>query len=371
MSDSVDILYGYECSYYAGKIRAYLRFKGIPFVEKFPDREIFAKEIIGKVGFPVIPVIVLPDGTVLQDTSDMIDYYESRFPERSVIPSSAPEKVVSYWLELIGDEWLKIPALHYRWTYDYDFITAEMGRNNDPDYSLTDQKRVGEKIGAVFHGWLPKLGITTRTQQSIELEFLEFLSLFEDHLEAVPYLLGDNPSLGDFAFYGPLYAHLCRDPYSRRLMEECAPKVVAWVERLRLYNDPPRKFYDRKDSIRPTFIALVAHLSKDSVPTLVHEVTLLQEWLESNLGSSIPRYFGECNFKVGRGTEHLVGEKRALMTYPQWMLQRVLDAHNSSSQGDKELTLELFRKIGAKPLLALDIRWRLARKNFQLVRENS
>ncbi len=371
MSDSVDILYGYECSYYAGKIRAYLRFKGIPFVEKHPDRKTFSAEIVKKIGFPVIPVIALSDGGVLQDTSDMIDYYESLFPRRPAIPVPAPEKVISYWLELIGDEWLKLPALHYRWTYDYDFITAEMGRNNDPSYSVAEQKRIGKKIGATFHGWLPKLGVTARTKKTIEFGYLEFLNLFENHLAVVPYLLGGIPSLGDFAFYGPLYAHLYRDPYSHRLMTEHAPKVVEWIERLGICNERPRESYSREDMNRPTFIALVAHLSKDFVPTLIHEVTLLQSWLRSNRGLSVPRYFGECEFKLGRGTNHIVEEKRALMTYPQWMLQRVLDAYNSSSEIDKELTFELFSKLGASALFELDIKERLVRKNYQLVQENS
>jgi hypothetical protein len=74
---------------------------------------------------------------------------------------------------------------------------------------------------------------------------------------------------------------------------------------------------------------------------------------------------------MGRGTNHVVEEKRALMTYPQWMLQRVLDAYNGSSESDKELTFELFTKLGASALFDLDVKERLARKNYQLVQENS
>ena len=53
------------------------------------------------------------------------------------------------------------------------------------------------------------------------------------------------------------------------------------------------------------------------------------------------------------------------------MLQRVLDAYNSSSESDKELTFELFSKLGASALFELDIKERLVRKNYQLVQENS
>ena len=95
---------------------------------------------------------------------------------------------------------------------------------------------MGKKIAKTFQGWCPIHGITDHTGAAIEAEYLEFLRLFEKHLAAFPYLLGGQPSLGDFAFFGPLYAHLYRDPASGDLMREAAPQVCDWVIRMNSFN---------------------------------------------------------------------------------------------------------------------------------------
>jgi len=57
-------LLGHEFSLFSGKARAYLRHKQIPFVESITPAE--RKLIKQRVGRPVIPVIVTPDGECVQ-----------------------------------------------------------------------------------------------------------------------------------------------------------------------------------------------------------------------------------------------------------------------------------------------------------------
>src|SRR3569623_1005019 len=61
------------------------------------------------------------------------------------------------------------------------------------------------------------------------LDLLELL--FNKH----PFLFGDKPSIGDFGLMGPLYAHLGRDPWSKRELIDTRPSVRAWVDRM---NEP-------------------------------------------------------------------------------------------------------------------------------------
>lgn len=227
------VLYGAEVSYYTAKIRAYLACKRIPFVERLATRAVFAEEILPRVGWPVIPVLVTPEGVTVQDTSDMIDLLEARYPVPPALPPGGVGRVLSYLLELLGDEWLKLPALHYRWHYDYDFAVAEFGRNNDPELAPDEQRRIGAKIAARFQGWREPLGINAASVPAIEADYLAFLAALDRHFAVMPWLLGATPSLGDFAFYGPLYAHLYRDPNSGQVLRAHAPRVADWIERLR------------------------------------------------------------------------------------------------------------------------------------------
>jgi glutathione S-transferase len=67
-------LYGAAISLYTGKVRAYLRYRNIPFVEESGSPEIFER-----VGFRMIPVVHTPDDQLIQDTTVIIDYFEEQF----------------------------------------------------------------------------------------------------------------------------------------------------------------------------------------------------------------------------------------------------------------------------------------------------
>ena len=64
-NSAVYTLYGMAGSLYTGKVRAYLRRRGLPFVEKPAGGEEFKNTIVPKIGRWIIPVIVTPEGELL------------------------------------------------------------------------------------------------------------------------------------------------------------------------------------------------------------------------------------------------------------------------------------------------------------------
>ena len=85
------ILYGAYASYYTAKSRAYLRKKGIPFEERLPSDPQF-RSWLPEIGHPKIPQMLTPEGEVIQDTVEIVDYLESRFQSLPAFlphPSSA------------------------------------------------------------------------------------------------------------------------------------------------------------------------------------------------------------------------------------------------------------------------------------------
>ncbi|MEL7130731.1 MAG: glutathione S-transferase N-terminal domain-containing protein, partial [Pseudomonadota bacterium] len=79
-------LYGAKVSYFSGKARAYLNWKGVPYREVGATKDIYTDIILPKVGWPVIPVVAGPGDEILQDTSDIIDTLEARHGAPSVYP---------------------------------------------------------------------------------------------------------------------------------------------------------------------------------------------------------------------------------------------------------------------------------------------
>lgn len=362
------LLFGVEASYYAAKIRACLAYKQLPFVEQQASRRVYAEQIVPRVGWPVVPVLVTPDDKTLQDTSEMIDFLEARHPQRPVLPGDAVGRVLSFLLEFLGDEWLKLPAMYYRWHYNYDFAIAEMGYNNDPDYPRAEQLRIGAKIAKQFQAWLEPLGVVPTSYSTVEQDYLDFLHKLDAHFEQHPFLLGSTPTLGDFAFFGPLYAHLWRDPASGIVMQAHAPRVVAWITRLRAGARDALPLTDGT-TLPATLLVVLRALCRDFVPVVVAQAQAVQMFLtEYPLDTELPRHCAYQRAILGRDTEHQVEVTRAVFPYHQWMLQRVQDAWAATPPQARVAVRAMLVACGAQALVDIPLPLRIVRKNFRLVR---
>ena len=232
-------LYGADVSYYTGKARAYLDWRGVDYVEELATQQVYRDIILPSVGWPVIPVMKTPDGEIVQDTTDIIEHIEAAEGlSPPAIPDGPVQAFVAQLLQLYADEWLVIPAMHYRWNYNEDWAYQEFGAISAPDRPAPEQYEIGKRNGERFKGALPPLGVSPTTAPAIEQSYEAFLREFSAHLEVHPYALGGRATLADFALYGPLYAHLYRDPASGDLMRRYAPKVADWVERVKAGSPP-------------------------------------------------------------------------------------------------------------------------------------
>ncbi|NOX95664.1 MAG: glutathione S-transferase, partial [Alphaproteobacteria bacterium] len=162
------ILYGGQLSYFTGKARAYLRWKDIPFEEHLATREIYKTIIVPRIGYRMIPVLITPDDLAIQDTTEIIDHFETITPKPSVFPSGPRQRLAAHLLELYGDEWLVIPAMHYRWAHNRDFAYAEFGKLVSPDATPEQQYEDGKKAAEQFEGAVGLLGATEEMAPAIE-----------------------------------------------------------------------------------------------------------------------------------------------------------------------------------------------------------
>lgn len=357
------ILYGGELSYYTGKARAYMRFKALPFEERVASREVYRNIIVPGVGAPIIPVLQTAGGELVQDTTEIIDFLEARHPEPSIYPEGPVQKLVALMLEHYADEWLVIPAMHYRWSYlddQYAFIMGEFGALSAPEETRENQIAIGEKVSAPFRGSIGMLGVTDATVDAIEAGWLKLLSQLDRHFERYPFLLGGRPSIGDFGFMGPLYAHLGRDPVPRAIMEERGPHTYDWVCRMNAPVFPPGEFM-QDDSIPETLIPVLETLCRDFYPDVVDVLRKNAEFMAAHPGDNIPRYLGTHPFRTGNAA----GE-RVVHSYSQWLFQRAWDHYHGLQGDDRRRADALLERIGGLEAMQTPITHRVRRKRGQL-----
>ena len=281
----------------------------------------------------------------------------------SVYPEGAVQKLVALLLEVYGDEWLLLPAMHYRWTYNLDYILEEFGKMAAPDASGQEQRAIGERISAPFRGSLPFLGVNEATVPAIESWYEEFLKQLNVHLADYPYLFGSRPSIGDYGLMGPLYAHNYRDPASGNLMRRIAPDVTRWVD---LMNTPAPNsgHFLADDGVPDTLLPILTRMFADCIPTMVSTVHENARWLENNPDvEELPRSVGQHTIRIGDVTSTC-----AVRTFSQWMFQRPLAHYHSLKGDDRARADELLARAGGVEAMQTEITHPVARRNYKLVR---
>lgn len=356
-------LIGAEVSYYTGKVRAYLRYKGIPFDEVAATGAVYRDVIVPRTGVRFIPVLITDDDVAVQDSTAIIDHLEQRHPLPAVRPDGAVQQLVALLFEVYGDDWLLLPAMHYRWNVPENraFAIEEFGRLSVPEASPEEQRAIGEKLAGPFAGALPALGIDAVTAPAIEQSYCEFLAEFDRHLLRHPFLLGGRPSVGDFALFGPLYAHLYRDPASGRLMRALAPRVADWVERMGAPTSTTSRFLP-DDAVPATLEPLLARMFREFGPVLASTIARLEAYAHDTSQGPLPRAIGRHAFEVAGAR----GE-RAVYPFNVWRWQRAYDQHRALDAAARSRADALLERVGGRELVQTPLTRRLARVDNRLV----
>lgn len=227
------VVHGLDLSYFTGKLQAYLRATGIPWVHREMDLADLRR--CGAVtGILQMPAVEMPDGSWLTDTTPTIRYLESYYATPTVLPVEETARFLALLLEDYADEWLWRPALYYRWAFaaDAQLLSRRIAESlvGGPSWLLPFSAfafRVRQR-----HVYLNGEGVTRGTRPAVEALYLHTLAALETVFRQRPYLLGARPTIADFGVFGPFFRHFFCDPTPARLMRDQAPAVLEWVARL-------------------------------------------------------------------------------------------------------------------------------------------
>lgn len=355
-------LYGSEVSYFTGKVRAYLRWKGLPFVEVAADAQVYRDVIVARVGFPVVPVVVTADGETLQDSTDIIDALEHRHPEPAVYPGTPLQRLVALLMEVYGDEWLVIPAMHYRWHYNREWAMRQFGAMNAPEASPEEQYEIGQRRAVPFAKAAVLLGGEPPMHAAIEASYEGLMAELDAHFAVHPYLLGTRPSIGDFGLNGPLYAHQYRDPASGELMRKHAPNLVSWVLRMQQPPTPRAGDFLPGDQVPATLLPVLRRMMREQLPVLADSVAVLATWMAQNPGErKVPRVLGMRPFELEGRTG-----SRIVRAYSLWMMQRARDAYRALTADERAQADALLDAVGGQAFKAFGDPPRLVRDGMSV-----
>jgi glutathione S-transferase len=227
------IVHGLDLSYFTGKLEAYLRTKGIPYVLREMTTGSF-RACARATGFLQMPQVECPDGTWLTDTTLIIRHLESQHPDPAISPRDPAIRFIAQLIEDFGDESLWRPALYYRWAFadDARLMSSRLARGMLRDVKLPFALRRQLILRRQQGVYLRRDGVTPATRHAIEHLYFDALAAMEAALETNPFVLGSRPTEADFGLFGSMFRHFFSDPTPAKIMRETAPRTLAWVARL-------------------------------------------------------------------------------------------------------------------------------------------
>lgn len=370
-------LFGIPCSLYTAKARSYLRKQGLAFEERSVGSSTFQEQVQPVVQRMIMPVIKSADGQIVQDGADILRFCDAHCSGKyPLLPESSILRAISYLFELFGGEGLLRPAMHYRWNFDdinLDFLRSEFQCLAPSGVKESDWPSLFEFASGRMRKAAKSFGVNEESMATIEASYDQFLELFEAHLRDHPYLLGQQPTLGDYALMGPLYAHLYRDPKPGLLLRQKAPLVARWVERMNTaeeawtdYENASRSWVSDSD-LPETLMALMRFIAEDFQPEMLAHIDYANQWLSdrpdlaagtNGLDDPTQRYIGMTEFPW-RG----ISLRTSVLPYRFYLLQFLQDEYEQSTAGDKRAIEDHFASCGLLPLLTSKTTRRVARLN--------
>lgn len=266
---------GVAGSPYTRKMRAVLRYRGIPYRQIRQG----SKELEGlpQPKVQLLPTFFLPDENGVEvavtDSTPLIRRFENEYSGRSVVPSDPVIGFLNYLLEDYGDEWMTKCMFHFRWAHPEN---AEKAQRILPFYSrvnVTDDQVApfSDRIGKVQISRLYVVGSNETTGPIIEASYERFLSLFDAHLQGAPFLMGGRPGSSDFALYGQLTQLALFDSTAVAITVAKAPRVYGWTEDTEDLSGLTVDEADwiTRDRVPDTLRAMLAEVGRVYVPFLL------------------------------------------------------------------------------------------------------
>jgi len=264
-----------------------------------------------------------PDGAAI------IEHFEAA-NGRPCQPAGPRQQIISALFDVIGTDGLLRPAMHYRWNYpedNLDFIHYHF------------------------------------------LHYLDYLDALNAHFEQYPYLLGWQPSIGDFGLLAPMYAHLGRDPHPARLMQQRATRVYRWVERMnRADQDVPEYFtagtdFLADDEVPETLLAVLRVLAEDFVPETRAAAGCINAWLAEHRPEAGAAAVGRLAHPLGNAEFTVRGQTISALAQPYrfYLLQRVQAIYAGLAASDRASVEKMLEACGMSEILTIRLDRQLGR----------
>ena len=311
-------IFGAEMSPYSVKVRAYFRYKGIPhqWLSRRANEEDFQKY----ARLPIVPLVVTPDGTGIQDSTPIMEKLEADFPQPSIHPEDPDLNFLSALIEEYGDEWGNKLMFHHRWFGEADQLATAhvLARGGMPDASWEEVDKAASSVRERMVSRVHFTGSSPENAPLISGYLDQLLKILKLHLVDRKYLFGARPAFADFGLGLQVY-EMALDPTAGAIIRARAPEVLAWAYRMtEPRNDGP---FENWKSLKLTLEPLLRDAGEFFLPWSTANAKALEAGDESfsvSLGGKAyvqgPQKYHARSLNVLRSRYEAVSDKSKLVS---------------------------------------------------------
>lgn len=349
------VFHAFDVSYFSAKVRPALRYKRLWYDEVHADYRLIKE----RTGLTFIPVVITPEDETWQDSTDIYDRLEARYPDPPLFPGTPVQRMAAHLVELYTDEFGTIPAMHYRWG-----SAAGEASSRARFIAMTGSEELGTAAAARMAKARLALGATDENAPAIEAHTRDLLDSLSAHFEVHPYLLGERMSFADCALMGPLYGHFFNDLVSRELLLRTARPVVGWIERCNHPNAPAQGDWLAGDALAPTLRRILSVMGRDAALPIRKGIEVFDRWADT-----APRDLEELPRVVGEIESSLRGQPlvRFAGSYAPYLVQRALDGYRALDAASRTRVDENIAGTGWEMVLDLQPRHRIEKRDYRLI----
>ena len=357
-------LYTLPASMYSGKVRGYMNYKKLDYVDKTTDIFDAFVRVKKNTGEVVVPVVQSRNGQWLQDTTVIIEELEKKHKERSIGVETPIQAMVSLLLEAWGDEFWLPTAMHYRWSYPEEQLAGLSQESGDwffPFLPKFVRSKLGLRMTRRLVSAAPFVGFNKSQHAVLEAWTENMLDLLEQHFSHHDYVLGGRPTIADYSLLASFFGHLNRDPVPKRVLMAPRPNLTAWVLRTH-HGDDARSDLPADDMIPETLMPVVQSVCDEFLPMIGSYRDGLVSFIEEkglSSGDALPRFVKRAEFPMVDGWF-----RRSIMPYSLWMMQRVQRKLLERSTDEQSKVEAWFDQHFGQSIAKLDLGPTLIRKGL-------
>jgi|GEM_PF-5895311 len=338
------------------KVRSYLRWRNVPFIEKSATSLVLRSEVRPRLRRIDVPLLVAADQRAWSDSRDLVDALDGSVPGTPLRPSDDASDIETMIVESWLDQIIAPAAGFMLWTGDAETASARLTLSAWPERSGSERERLARMVRQRILDRFTNLGFQPDQLPGLETQLRNALVQADTLLRETDYLFGGSPTVADCSLFAIMLT--LRESAGYGALTGKLDGLAAWQDRMAGPIGPHRVTTTRSEKAPAARAKLVHHAATEFIPVAIQASMAVAKWADDHPGQPVlPNSFQDNPEPAA---------SRALRPADAWLLERLSQRIRRTERGrqtdEADNTLD---RLNLTALRNFKPRRRVERRNYR------